>query len=476
MNRFSMLIAAVAVSLPCFATEYYVSPSGNNSDDGLSPATAWESIDNGDKKGFLVPGDTVNILVGTYLPTSTLLLTTTGTSDQPVTYRAFGSEIPVVDGGWQAQAIIAMSGDNAVLEGLEVIDSGQDAVHVYADSCRVSDCYIHDISSSAVTLEGSDNLVLRNCAVTTGGSAVLNEATGERNRFHHNTVVASAAKGIYISDGITSARLFNNIIASNDVGVYGWAGNVCAYNDVWGSTTADYMGGASDSAGGISEDPLFADPGAADFMPLYGAAVIDAGLDLGYAFFGDAPDMGAVETDYPPVVHYIEIDPQSQTVIEGASQQFNAYGYEADSSFVKDLTDSVDWSVTDPSGAVSSEGLYTAGHDLSPPDYHVVATYGTMVDSSTVTVVTDGTLSYIVVELGDGTPAPDTTLTTDVDTTRLFCRGYDSGDNLLSDQSVTWTLLGGESIGLISPSSGPSRYWSLRDQARAGLRRPSRSP
>ncbi|MGB3525321.1 MAG: hypothetical protein WBB32_05075, partial [Flavobacteriales bacterium] len=34
-----------AGSLSSFATDYYVSPSGNDSNNGTSPATAWQTID-----------------------------------------------------------------------------------------------------------------------------------------------------------------------------------------------------------------------------------------------------------------------------------------------------------------------------------------------------------------------------------------------------------------------------------------------
>ena len=46
------------------AANYYVSPTGNDSDDGLTIGTAWASIDNGN--GMLLPGDTVFVLAGTY--------------------------------------------------------------------------------------------------------------------------------------------------------------------------------------------------------------------------------------------------------------------------------------------------------------------------------------------------------------------------------------------------------------------------
>ena len=48
-------------------TQHYVSPNGDDSLDGYSPDYAWKSIDNGDAKGLLQPGDTVHVAAGNYI-------------------------------------------------------------------------------------------------------------------------------------------------------------------------------------------------------------------------------------------------------------------------------------------------------------------------------------------------------------------------------------------------------------------------
>ncbi len=70
MGLLLVLALAFALCLPAAATTYYVSPSGNDSNSGLTSAAAWATIDNGDVKQKLNSGDTVTVLAGTYNVTS----------------------------------------------------------------------------------------------------------------------------------------------------------------------------------------------------------------------------------------------------------------------------------------------------------------------------------------------------------------------------------------------------------------------
>ncbi|MFH1312628.1 MAG: right-handed parallel beta-helix repeat-containing protein [Candidatus Eisenbacteria bacterium] len=442
-----------------YSRSYYASPSGDDDNDGLSEAAPWLSIHNGDVKGILVPGDTVNVLPGIYTPTTSIYLTTDGTGAEPLTYRKYGSSSAVIDFGGGSKVAMIVEGDHVRLDSIEITNTTEQGVHVKADSCTVRGMYVHDIGKEGFRVEGHYNVFLRNIVAFSLEEGFKNEGSGEYNAYYNNTVYSNGKIGFDMKDN--TSRVFNSIVALNEKGINGDGSNVCGFNNVWGNASGNYTGGVADSAGGISVEPGLIDPVSGDFGLANGSLEIDAGLDLGYPYKGAAPDMGAVEWDSPDSIAYIEVSPQTVSVDEGTSRQFNAYGYGVDSLFVEDLTDSVTWSMDDPSGSVTSGGLYTAGHDLSPPDYYVTATYAAMSDSGAVTVVTDGTLSYVLVELEDGTPFPDTTLTTDNDTTLLYCRGYDSGDNPIGDESVDWDVLGEDSIGTVSPAVGTSTTLTL---------------
>jgi hypothetical protein len=468
----AMLLAAALVLAPVatgLAVNYYVSPSGDDLDDGLSEAAAWCSIDRGDELGILAPGDTVNILPGDYLAASTISLTSSGTGDAPIVYAgedSGGVRITSID---SEQASIQIDGDNLILSHVSLTADAlvsADGIQVNGDSCVVRGLYIHDIDKRGVTVDGSYNLFFGNTVAFAGEDGIRNEGSGEYNTYYNNTVYSNAKKGFDLNDN--TSRVFNNIVVLNDKGIDGNSANVCGFNDVWGNTGSDYGGGVADSAGGLSADPQFFDPVGGDFRLQCGSPAIDAGLDLGCAYYGDAPDMGAVESDYCDSIAYIVVMPDSATVLKGASLQYAAYGYAADSTFVIDLTDSAGWATTDNSGSITPGGLYTAGNSLSPPDYYVTAAYGALIDSALVTVVGEASVSYIRVELADGRPFPDTTLTTDNDTTTFYCRAYDSGDDPLGDVTANWQIVDGDPIGKLTPAGGS---WTVLELEEVGTAR-----
>lgn len=59
------ILIILILSLSGQAANYFVAPDGDDDNDGLAPGQAWLTVDNGDQKGLLVQGDTVNILAGT---------------------------------------------------------------------------------------------------------------------------------------------------------------------------------------------------------------------------------------------------------------------------------------------------------------------------------------------------------------------------------------------------------------------------
>lgn len=119
----------VALSLPCFATEYYVSGSGSDSKNGLSSSTAFRTLQ---KAADLTnPGDTVWIMNGTYKnswPGAYVLeINRSGNSNAYITYSAMAGHKPLLyfgettrgseDAGW---AGIRVTASYIKIIGLEV--------------------------------------------------------------------------------------------------------------------------------------------------------------------------------------------------------------------------------------------------------------------------------------------------------------------------------------------------------------------
>ena len=106
--------------------------------------------------------------------------------------------------------------------------------------------------------------------------------------------------GAIYSDGLMD--ISNNIIVKNTGGgIHIYEGHepyLIRCNDVWGNTFADYHGGACPGEGDISKDPQLDEMGECSYTLKPTSPCIDAGIDLGYEYFGKAPDMGSWEYDY----------------------------------------------------------------------------------------------------------------------------------------------------------------------------------
>lgn len=126
-----------------------------------------------------------------------------------------------------------------------------------------------------------------------------------------NTIVGSCAWGgaagaaLYIDES-TEALVANNIIASNDGGIYDYYGQslILSHNDVWDNTSYNYSS-CSAGSGDISADPLFADAANWDFHLASNSPCINAGADANTRgdrdidgqcrIFGSHADMGCDE-------------------------------------------------------------------------------------------------------------------------------------------------------------------------------------
>src|SRR2546426_636688 len=121
----------------------------------------------------------------------------------------------------------------------------------------------------------------------------------------------------------------------------------------------------------------------------------------------------------------ILVSPASVTLREGAAQQFSAFGR-------KNTGDSVSVSVnyTATGGAITLNGLYTAGQ--APGNFRVMAKQngGALADSSTVTVTTVPVASVTV-------SPPSASIATGA-TVQLTATTKDAGGNVLTGRAISW--------------------------------------
>ncbi len=105
MRSLLFLPALLALSA-VHATDYYISPNGNDANNGTSPATAWRTLERANQNTYqLQPGDRILLEKGGVWR-GELALGSSGTQGQPITVGSYGSGAkPVIKGsdvvtGW----------------------------------------------------------------------------------------------------------------------------------------------------------------------------------------------------------------------------------------------------------------------------------------------------------------------------------------------------------------------------------------
>lgn len=309
--------------LPETGNAYYVSPEGNDSNDGRSPERAWKTISRGDVLGVLAPGDTVYVAEGIYAPADGLgvsLLNCGGITDAPVTYRASGRV--VIDQSSAARPASEVCGFRVEksfiqIDGFEFIGS-QWGVRVAGSAANVvvSNCLIHDsipadpgasdirgwcggvytTSSGSVLAHHSTCYSIGSPASGKISACVLSSGTGAVAV--HNNTFDGAWSGVYVT-GSSVRDVRNNVIT----GMWGYGllystvsptGSTHGYN-LFNANAVDYGGQVARSAGEFNADPGFVDRSNHNYWLSSGSAAKDSGIDLGYPFIGAAPDLGAFE-------------------------------------------------------------------------------------------------------------------------------------------------------------------------------------
>ncbi|MCA0235906.1 MAG: right-handed parallel beta-helix repeat-containing protein [Bacteroidetes bacterium] len=131
-RTFSALLLLLGMSSALNATDFYVSPTGNNALDGTSEANAWATIQHACENA--TPGSTVYIKGGTYH--EELTMSVSGTEMNYITFRPFENDEVIVDGteDMVSPTILLKIQDRSYIriEGLNFRDaSGEGATGIY---------------------------------------------------------------------------------------------------------------------------------------------------------------------------------------------------------------------------------------------------------------------------------------------------------------------------------------------------------
>jgi parallel beta-helix repeat protein len=222
-----------------FATNYYVSPNGNDNNNGLSIATAFETIE---KATYSVaPGDTVFLMSGIYTktyPESLIVyLTISGTAEKPITIRNYPGEKPILQmNGTNWGAIKINGNDYIIIDGLTIIGNNDNITLAYAQS---QETIIGNpaTAGNGIMIDAEYNnevnkphhIIVRNCTVSKCGGGGIYTYNADYTTIENNTVFECAWYTPYGNSGIS---MYQNWNSDTSTGIKNFiTGNTCYRNE-----------------------------------------------------------------------------------------------------------------------------------------------------------------------------------------------------------------------------------------------------
>lgn len=208
-------------------------------------------------------------------------------------------------GSTQDHGIYVLYGKGKVIRNNAITGSPGYGVHIY-DENKYG--WSPDISDVLV-----ENNSIRGCVSRSGVIVAADSGVQVSNvKIVHNVLAENPSAGVTIwKDGISGVDVLNNTVVGGGAGVtnLGAAGVRVQNNLFWNTQTlldgsfasvdtnlyGPAKSGASADVNPLYADPAFVNAGQGDYHLSAGSPAIDAGKDVGLAFVGSAPDLGAYE-------------------------------------------------------------------------------------------------------------------------------------------------------------------------------------
>jgi parallel beta-helix repeat protein len=208
------------ISSNLFATNYFVKPSGNDSNNGLTTLTAFQSLNFAAEQ--TAPGDTVFIMNGTYYnvyPESNVLdVTISGTQMNPIVFMNFENHTPVIKLNGNNWGGVSVDGaDYISIIGLKIVGNNDSITLPFAQSQS------NNLSNPATSGNGigisqqySDStnkphhVVIKNCTVSNCGGGGIYTYWADYITIENNVVYNCAWYSPYGNSGISLYQNWNS--------------------------------------------------------------------------------------------------------------------------------------------------------------------------------------------------------------------------------------------------------------------------
>jgi PKD repeat protein len=223
-------------SQPAIAATYYVSPSGNDANSGLSTSAAWKNPSYAASRA--VAGDTIYLMDGVWYDQH-VVFNKQGTSTAPITMKAY-SGTPTLDGvNKDGIGIKIYSSSWINIEGIKVKNYQYGYWASFSRNLKITRCEFSDVSASGITLwYDVDYMTMDSVTVKNSddhGVHIWNQNNPGRSQYItiKNSAFSNAPHNILdIHTNVTNVVLENNEIffstdytGAKQVGIYLHNGN-----------------------------------------------------------------------------------------------------------------------------------------------------------------------------------------------------------------------------------------------------------
>jgi parallel beta-helix repeat protein len=238
-----LLSSALAFSISTSSLDFYVAPTGSNSNSG-SASSPWKTIQHAD--ALAKPGWKIHVAAGTYAQGSSALVTSaSGTATAHVTYISDVAGAAKITGS--AADVWAAAGSYEDIVGFDVSSSGKTTNQLFqtsAPNIQLIANRVHDMINTSC---------LSGAGIHFGTGSSYNVALG--NTVYNIGMAPSAgcnqAHGIYVSTSHNQV-LNNRVFHCGDLGIHLWGApnyNLVINNTVFGNGKGIVIGGSSSPAG-----------------------------------------------------------------------------------------------------------------------------------------------------------------------------------------------------------------------------------
>lgn len=182
------------------ATNYFVAPTGNDSNNGLSLANAFQTLQHASNQ--VTAGDTVFVADGNY-PVGFDHRSPSGTASQPIVFKTLGTNAAITGKGpIRNDGINIENADFIVIDGFRVIQM--------------------PFPGNGIRLVNADNCVVRNTFCDGNGERGIFTAFTDDILIEHNICTNSMDEhGIYVSNSSDRAIIrYNECFGNNNIGIH----------------------------------------------------------------------------------------------------------------------------------------------------------------------------------------------------------------------------------------------------------------